>query len=96
MVDLPPGTERGVLVDRTALRKAGVESAPSYRLTLSLAFWWHDPGKMRTPTQRGGKGRGKLWLPLALYALSGGPAGPGSRKVLFFTVALLLEVCLEV
>ena len=36
-------------------RKAGVESAPS------LAFWWHDPGKMRTPTQRGGKGRGKLW-----------------------------------
>ena len=61
MVDLPPGTERGVLVDRTALRKAGVESAPSYRLTLSLAFWWHDPGKMRTPTQRGGKGRGKLW-----------------------------------
>ena len=35
--------------------------APSYRLALSLAFWWHDPGKMRTPTQRGGKGRGKLW-----------------------------------
>ena len=42
-------------------RKAGVESAPSYRLALSLAFWWHDPGKMRTPTQRGGKGRGKRW-----------------------------------
>ena len=61
VVDLPPGSERGVLVDRTALRKAGVESASSYRLALSLAFWWHDPGKMRTPTQRGGKGRGKLW-----------------------------------
>ena len=61
VVDLPPGSERGVLVDRTALRKAGVESAPSYRLALSLAFWWHDPGKMRTPTQRGGKGRGKRW-----------------------------------
>ena len=61
VVDLPPGSERGVLVDRTALRKAGVESAPSYRLALSLAFWWHDPGKMRTPIQRGGKGRGKLW-----------------------------------
>ena len=61
VVDLPPGSERGALVDRTALRKAGVESAPSYRLALSLAFWWHDPGKMRTPTQRGGKGRGKLW-----------------------------------
>ena len=60
VVDLPPGSERGVLVDRTALRKAGVESASSYRLALSLAFWWHDPGKMRVPIQKGGN-RGKLW-----------------------------------
>ena len=60
VVDLPPGSERGVLVDRTALRKAGVESAPAYRLALSLAFWWHDPGKMRVPIPRGGN-RGKLW-----------------------------------
>ena len=59
-VDIPPGGERGALVDRAALRLTGVVSAPAYRLTLSLAFWWNDPGRMRTPTNKGG-GRGKLW-----------------------------------
>ena len=48
-------------VDTSALTiEAGVESAPAYRLALSLAFWWHDPGKMRVPIPRGGN-RGKLW-----------------------------------
>ena len=61
VVDLPPGSERGVLVDRTALRQAGVKSASSYRLALSLAFWWHDPGKMRVPIPKGRGRTGKLW-----------------------------------
>ena len=60
-VDIPPGVgKRGALVDRAALRLTGVVSALAYRLTLSLAFWWNDPGRTRTPTNKGG-GRGKLW-----------------------------------
>ena len=35
----PPGSERGALVDRLALRQAGTVSAAAYRLALSLAFW---------------------------------------------------------
>ena len=58
---VPTGSEHGVLVDRTALRQAGVKSASSYRLALSLAFWWHDPGKMRVPIPKGRGRTGKLW-----------------------------------
>ena len=36
VVDLPPGSERGALVDRAALRLTGVTSGPAYRLALSL------------------------------------------------------------
>ena len=52
-VNLPPGSERGPLVDRLALIKAGVQSATRYRLALSLSFWWHDPGRLQFPI--GGK-----------------------------------------
>ena len=60
-VHLPPGSERGALVDRLALRQAGTVSAAAYRLALSLAFWWHDPGKMRVPIPKGRGRPGKLW-----------------------------------
>lgn len=52
-VHLPPGSEKGPLVDRPALRKAGVISAPAYRMALSLSFLWHDPGHLRVPYGRG-------------------------------------------
>ena len=52
-VNLPPGSERGPLVDRPALIKAGAQSATRYRLALSLSFWWHDLGRLQFPI--GGK-----------------------------------------
>ena len=54
-VHLPPGSERGALVDRPALRLAGVRSGPAYRLALSLSFEWHRPGWRRQPLKRAGK-----------------------------------------
>ena len=44
-VDLPPGSGKGPLIDRPALRAAGVVSAPAYRLALSLSALWRQPGK---------------------------------------------------
>ena len=52
IVSLPPGSERGPLIDRPALRKAGVASAPAYRMVLSLSFLWHDPGRLRVPYRK--------------------------------------------
>ena len=37
-VNLPPGSERGPLVDRPTLIRAGAQSATRYRLALSLSF----------------------------------------------------------
>ena len=54
-VHLPPGSEQGALVDRPALRLAGVRSGPAYRLALSLSFEWHRPGWRRQPLKRAGK-----------------------------------------
>lgn len=48
-VHLPPGSAKGPLIDRIALRQAGVISAPAYRMALSLSFLWHDPGRLRVP-----------------------------------------------
>ena len=53
-VHLPPGATHGALVDRPALRLAGVTSGPAYRLALSLSFEWHRPGATRQPLRRGG------------------------------------------
>ena len=60
-VHLPPGSKCGPLVDRLALRLAGVTTAAAYRLLLSLSFWWHEPGVTRTPVPKG-PGRGRRWL----------------------------------
>ena len=48
-VHLPPGSDKGPLIDRVAMRKAGVISAPAYRMALSLSFLWYDPGRLRVP-----------------------------------------------
>lgn len=52
-VFLPPGSDSGPLIDRAFLRRAGRVSAPLYRLVLSLAFYWFDPGRTRYPVGRG-------------------------------------------
>ncbi len=49
VVDLPPGSEHGPIIDRLALRRAGVVSSAAYRLALNLAAWWHRPGATRVP-----------------------------------------------
>ncbi len=56
VVDMPPGSERGPIVDRLAVRMAGARSATAWRLALSLAFRWHDPGRLRLPV-----GGGRTW-----------------------------------
>ena len=56
VVDMPPGSERGPVVDRQAVRIAGARSGAAWRLALSLAFLWHDPGRLRLPV-----GGGRTW-----------------------------------
>ena len=50
-------TADAVLLDRPALRRAGTDSAPAWRLVLSLSADWTRPGKTRRPV-----GRGRHWL----------------------------------
>lgn len=52
-VHLPPGSDHGAIMDRPALRVAGVKSVTMYRMALSLALWWHDPGRLRIPLSKG-------------------------------------------
>ena len=52
IVSLPPGSEKGPLIDRYALRKAGLNSAPAYRMALALSFTWHDRGRLRVPVDK--------------------------------------------
>ena len=58
-VHLPPTVKAAdaVLLDRIALRRAGTDSAPAWRLVLSLSADWNRPGKSRRPV-----GRGRHWL----------------------------------
>ena len=53
-VKLPPGSASGAMVHRPSLRRWGVQSAPAYRLTLSLAYLWNQylthRGKRLPPT----------------------------------------------
>lgn len=52
-VELPPGSERGPVVDRVALRNYGMKSAPLHRALLNLAFRLHHPGRTSHPVRRG-------------------------------------------
>ena len=49
IVDLPPGTGNGPLIDNS-IRRWGVKSAPAYRLLLNLAYAWYEPGRTHFPT----------------------------------------------
>ena len=53
-VDLPPSSDRGPLIDRPALIRAGASSAAQYRLILGLSFWWFSPGRLQRPVANGG------------------------------------------
>ena len=55
LVDLPPGSDQGFIVDAPVLRRAGVQSVMRYRLALSLSAHWHEPGKTRRPIKRYGR-----------------------------------------
>ena len=52
-VNLPPGSEKGPLVDRPVLIKTGARSATQYRLALSLSFHWYQPGRLQRPMATG-------------------------------------------
>ena len=56
-VHLPPGATDGPLIDRPALRRAGVQSPAAWRLVLALSADWSRPGKTRRPI-----GRGRSWI----------------------------------
>ena len=51
-VHMPPGSDKGPLIDRDALRLAGLNSAPAYRMALALSFMWHDRGRLRVPIDK--------------------------------------------
>ena len=57
VVWLPPGSNRGPVVNRERLREWGRRSAPAYRAMLGLAYRWFQPGVTRVPA-----GRGRHWL----------------------------------
>ena len=44
---LPPGSNRGPMIDRTHLRMLGSDSAPAFRLYLSLCWLWDTYGTFR-------------------------------------------------
>ena len=55
-VHLPPGaTERGVIWDRAIMRTSGARSFVAWRLAGNLAAWWHRPGELVRPLEKGGK-----------------------------------------
>ena len=56
-VALPPGSAAGPVMDRAALRKAGVESAPAYRTLIGVSTLAFRPGTTRIPTP----GVGAVW-----------------------------------
>ena len=58
IVDLPPGSGHGPQVSDN-LRLWGVQSAPSYRLLINLAYQWHKPGVTKIPI---GKGKARHWV----------------------------------
>ena len=58
IVDLPPGSGHGPQVSDN-IRSWGVKSAPAYRLLISLAYQWHNPGVTTVPI---GKGRARHWV----------------------------------
>ena len=51
IVDLPPGSGNGPLIDNS-IRRWGVKSAPAYRLLLNLAYAWYEPGRTHFPAGR--------------------------------------------
>ena len=56
-LDFPPGSDRGAIMDREALRRAGARSTPAFRLAVSLSFAWNRPGVLRRPV-----GRNRQWV----------------------------------
>jgi len=54
-VKLPPGSERGPVIDREALRRYGMESAVLHRGMLNVAFRLHHPGRTSRPVRSGKK-----------------------------------------
>ena len=44
---LPPGSGRGPMVDRGYIRLLGLDSAPSFRLYLSLCWLWDTHGTFK-------------------------------------------------
>ena len=53
LVDLPKGHGNGPQIDRQALRRYGLVSAPAYRMMLGLAYQWHNPGVTVHPGREG-------------------------------------------
>ena len=82
-VDLPPGSDRGPLIDRPALIRAGVASAARYRLILGLSFWWYDPGRLQKPVANGGPvgtATGRAAIPRSQRRAAGGYDVPERRR----------------
>lgn len=53
VVDLPAGHGDGPQINRLALRRLGLVSAPAWRLYLGLAYLWHNPGVTTHPGRKG-------------------------------------------
>ena len=70
-VALPPGSEHGPAVDRSALREAGRVSSPAFRIGLAVPTLTWLPGRTRRPAVKsrrgqwvqGRRGRGRLPTP---------------------------------
>lgn len=57
-IELPPGSDRGIIHDRAAGFRVGPASGTAFRLLLSLEAHWAAPGRMRFKV---GRGRGRPW-----------------------------------
>ena len=50
-VELPPGSEGGAMIDRSAMRYFGVKSAPQYAASIGLPYYWDKYGTRRNGTK---------------------------------------------
>ena len=53
-VELPPGSDRGPMIDRVTLQRLGAQSSPAFRAWVRLPYLWNTYG-----TRRVGRGKNK-------------------------------------
>ncbi len=74
-IELPPGSERGPMIDRVTLQRLGAKSTPAFRAWIRLAYFWNKFGT-------GGGGRIRATRPILARNDDGHMLDSESRVIL--------------